>query len=340
MNPLFLAFGVAVLVAVVLDVLWTTLREGAGWGTRRLTQAAWRVALRIHGRIGSHRLLSLLGVGVVLLAVMVWIGGLWLGWSLVFCCHDGAVIDPATGASASWTERAYFAATTLLSLGPGDFVPRGAGWQLAAALATLSGLFVVTFAVTYLVPVVQAATHKRQVAVFVSSLGQSPLGLLLRSWNGESFGAFERVLQRLIWELTTVEQRHLTYPVLHYLHSAMRSQSLALSVAAVDEAVSILEHGFEGAPPCDVGALAHARACLDSLVKTIGPGGVGDVPPIPSLSPLRDQGVPVVDDEVFAERLASSGERRRRLEAIVELDGWHWEQVAWSRREPEHEGSA
>jgi hypothetical protein len=339
-NALSLAAGIAILVGVVLDVLATTLREGAGPGTRLLTRASWRAALALHRRVRSHRLLVVLGVGVVLLAVVFWIAGLWLGWVLVFWAEPEAVVRYATGEPASLEERAYFAATTLLTLGPGDFVPRAEGWRAATALASLSGLFVVTFAVTYLVPIVRAAAHKRQVAVFVASLGQSPIGLLLRSWNGRRFTSFERVLERMTWELAQVEQSHLSYPVLHYLHSATRTRSMALSVASVDEALTILELGFDEGVRCDPGVLSQARASLESLIDTLGPPPGGDVPPPPPLEPLRRQGVPVTDDATFEARVERVAARRRRLRGLVEMDGWEWEQVLRSRRERERGGTA
>ncbi|MEQ9484433.1 MAG: hypothetical protein RIG27_19410 [Coleofasciculus sp. F4-SAH-05] len=47
----------------------------------------------------------------------------------------------------------------------------GAVWQIATAIASVNGFFLVTLAIAYLLPVVSAATQQRQLAVYLVGIG-------------------------------------------------------------------------------------------------------------------------------------------------------------------------
>jgi hypothetical protein len=57
---------------------------------------------------------------------------------------------------------------TLFTLGVGDYRPNGAFWQMLTALCAADGLLTITLSVTYFVPLVSAATRKRQIAASIS----------------------------------------------------------------------------------------------------------------------------------------------------------------------------
>ena len=65
---------------------------------------------------------------------------------------------------------------------------------------------------------------------------------------------------------------------------------------------------------------------LDTL-ETAASKHQPQVPPPPSLRPLRSAGVPVVSDQTFAERLYDLDERRRSLAVLVGMDGWAWDDL-------------
>ena len=50
-------------------------------------------------------------------------------------------------------------------------------------------------------------------------------------------------------------------------------------------------------------------------------------PPPPPLDRLRDAGIAVVDNATFHQRIATLGERRRLLLALVNNEGWSWDDV-------------
>lgn len=330
MSVLLFLLGTAILLVVLADLLWTTMGEGSGSMTKLVTSQLWGLALRIHRRWPSHRFLSIAGVAVFMLAVTLWIVLLWASWMLIFSSGDVAVVNGQTKVPAGFWERVYFTGFTIFTLGVGDYHPNGAFWQVLTAVASLSGLFSVTFSITYLVPVVQATTQKRHLAVYISSLGQSAQSILVHSWHKRkrSFEALEQHLTSITSEVTYLQQRHLAYPVLHYFHAQKRPEGLALSLSALDEALTLVEYGIEADFTPDEGTFRPVRQVITEFLETlfsiyIDPAD--EVPPPPSLGPLREHGIPTVSDEVFRERVAGLDKRRRLLLALVRNDGWDWD---------------
>ena len=328
MSLPLLLLGVFLLLLVLADLLWTTMGEGGGPVTKRVTSLLWGLALRVHHRWPSHRLLSIAGLAVFLSAVVLWIALLWVGWLLVFNSSTGAVVHAQTKAPADVWERVYFTGFTIFTLGTGDYQPSGRPWQVLTALASFNGLFLVTFSITYLVPVVQAATHKRYLAVYISSLGQSAQAILVHSWDGEGFTALGQHLAAVTSDIAHLEQRHLAYPVLHYLHAKQRPEGIALSLSALDEALTILAYGVEPEVRLEEGTFRPAQQVITEFLETLSSIYIDpedEAPPPPSLAPLRERGIPVVSDEVFEERVARLDKRRRLLKALVRNNGWSWD---------------
>ena len=329
MNAALIAAGILLLALVAVDVLKTTLGNGGGPFTIRFTGLAWSALLRLH-RGRHHRLLAWGGVLIMFGAVVLWTVVLWGGWTLLFLGGHIAVVEAQTRQPADLWHHIYFTGTTLFTLGPGDYLGDRTAWQILTAVAAYSGLFVITLAITYLTPVVQAATQKRQIAVQILSLGGTPCGLILDAWDGHDCHSLGQYLPPLATELTKLEQRHLAYPVLHYFHSLKPEEAASLRVAALDEALTILEHGL-AAPDClPPRQCRPVRRVITRLLETLDGAHIAadeEVPPIPSLAPLRAQGIPVVDDATFEARVAPLEPRRRLLAGLVTSDGWSWDDI-------------
>ena len=119
--------------------------------------------------------------------------------------------------------------------------------------------------------------------------------------------------------------------MLHHFRGDRRREALAPSLAALDEALSIAEHGLDG--DClSPGAFHPARAAIDTLLDRIEDQSVepAEQPPRPpSLDALRRDGYPPRSDESFREALREDvcDRRRRLLLALVEGEGWSWDTV-------------
>lgn len=328
MNIPLLGVGVVLIAVVMWDVLVTTLAVGrpAGPVTGRVTHALWKLALRGRG----HSMLAAFGVGLTLLILVLWLLGLWAGWSLVFNAGPAAVVDTAGGEPAGFWQRVYFAGYTLFTLGNGEFRPDGVAWQLATVAALVNGLALATLGITYLVPVTSAASQRRSLATLIAAMGDRPDDMVALLWTDEGFSGLHDRLALLEPRLSLLTQQHLAYPVLHYFHSPERSAAAAPMIARLDEAVTLVRSGVasEASPPDSLTSPAHSTLTrfLDTLRSAfIEPARAA--PPAPSLARLRDAGVPTVDDETFRSRLDELSERRRLLLAFIRNDGWTWDDV-------------
>ena len=203
-------------------------------------------------------------------------------------------------------------------------------WRAITALAAANGFGVLTLGIAYLTPLLTAATEKRQLALDVSILGESADQIVRRAWNGTDCSPLEPHLARLASSLTLLAQRYLTYPALHYFHSTDRSSAAAPSLAALDEALTLLTLGCPPRVRPQAFALDTTRRAVSTVLSTLRSAYVepaDEVPPPPDLGALREAGVPTVSEAEFHQSLEEVEERRRLLLALVKGDGWNWNEV-------------
>jgi hypothetical protein len=331
--------GAGLLVYALIDLLWTCFLEGGAPVTTRACSWLAKGLLKCQTRRTSRRLIAKAGLVSAVTTVLVWGVSIWAGWTLIFCASPGGLVASDTGRPADLTERVYFVGYTIFTLGLGDYKPVGHFYEIVTALAAGSGFILFGLALAYVVPVVSAATAKRQLGVCIWALGKDPGDIIARAWNGADSTALNPHLVSLVPMLAGLGESHLTYPVLHFFHSTKRSSSAAASVAALDEALTILECGMQQGCSLDVPSLGAAREAITEFLNTLAPALIypaADSPPSPSLQPLRDLGLPAVDDELFEASLASVKDRRRLLLALVRNEGWDWDAV-WPTAEQQQE---
>jgi hypothetical protein len=314
-----------VLLALV-DLITTTVAAGSGGGplTSRLAPALWQAVLVAHRRSHSHKLLTAGGMLIVLSVMVMWLVLVLAGWWLVFLSSTTAVVT-TTGAPAEGIARLYFAGSSMFTLGNSDYRPGGAIWQMATLLSTITGLVLVTLAVTYLVPVASAVSERRSLANYIASLGDSPHDLLIQAWNGKSFGSLTQHLVALAPLLHSARQRHLAYPVLHYFHSEDPDSAAAVNVVLLAQALHLLKYGVAPDDLPDRAALDAADRSVSSFLDTLASAFIDPVDealPYPPLAPLREAGIPTVSEDEYEAAMAQTVEGRRRMAAFLEDDGW------------------
>lgn len=91
-------------------------------------------------------------------------------------------------------------------------------------------------------PIISAAIQKRSLAIYISSLGGTGDSILTNAWNGKDFGNLDQHLINLTPLIIGLSEQYSAYPVLHYFYTTERSRSLPLSLAALDEAMTILQY--------------------------------------------------------------------------------------------------
>ena len=323
--------GIALVLLVIYDVIWTTLRlQGAGPLTSWVTTALWRLSLKV---TRTHKTLAIAGFDVVLFTVCLWIGLIWIGWTLVMGMSPHAVVNAATGQPTRFWEQFYVVGTNLITIGTAEYRPDGAAWHLMATLAAANGFFLVSLIITYLLPLVQAVQQRREISVYISALGATPDEILRQAWNGSSFGRLGDHLIALTPLIMALGQGHLNYPVLHCFHSRNRDAAMAPMIAVLDETLTLLE-GVDSEVCPDRVALYPLRGAIQQLLSTLAEAHLEPEkvpPPAPSLDGLREAGIPTLPDGELRRRVDGLTDRRRLLLGLVEQEGWSWRDVVEPR---------
>ncbi|ELY98067.1 potassium channel family protein [Natrialba asiatica] len=352
MNPLFLLAGTVVLAAVIVDLLWTTLWVDGGSGplSGRLTTGVWHGLRRVTDNY--PRALSLAGPIILALTLAMWIGLIWLGWTLLFAGGTTALADSQTGDPATWAGRLYYVAYTMFTSGNGDYTPTSSVWELVSSFTTATGMAFVTLGVSYVLSVLGAVSEKRAFASDVTGLGERSEAFVRTSWTGDvapsdydsetdgrrpdggrageaqnPFSGLELPLESLASQLSLLAEQHKSYPILHYYHSEQAMQASAVAVPILDDALTLFRHGVPADEQLDPTLVENARTSVDSYLETLDTAFIDpaeEVPPEPELERLREEGIPTVSDEEFDAALAELSDRRRKLLGVVRADAWEW----------------
>ncbi|MFC7215175.1 potassium channel family protein [Saliphagus sp. GCM10025334] len=327
MQWLYLGLGAALLVAVIVDIIWTTLwvDGGAGPLSRRLTTGTWRI-LRAVGR-SRPRALSTAGPLILTLSLAMWIGILWFGWTFVFAAGDVALVSTRNGNPADWPGRFYYVAYTMFTDGNGDYSPTSSTWEIASSFTTATGMALVTLGVSYVITVLGAVSSKRSFASDVTGLGNSSEEFVRTAWDDDSFEGIERPLESLATQLSQLAEQHKSYPILHYYHSEQGDRASAMAVPILDESLTLLRHAVEEETRPNEAILTHARSSTDDYLETLDSAFIepaAEAPPPPDLGRLREAGIDTVSDDDFERTLEESETRRRHLLGVVRADAWYW----------------
>lgn len=330
MSWMLAGAGAFIVALTLLDFVWTALSlRGAGPITKHVSRAIWFM-FRHGPRLGRPHLLSATGPCILFGTVAGWALLIWLGWFLIFAAGERAVlVTPAMQPADVW-GRLYFAGFTISTLGVGDLAPGGPVWQALTAIGALNGLIVITAGITYLLAVLSAVVEMRQMASYVSSLGNTSEDLVICGWDGQSFKPLQDHLANLTPQVLANVQQQLAYPILHYFHSSEPSTAAAPALAVLNEALTILEHGVAPQLRLPNAAPRPLRTAIASLLHNATPGYLRlaeQAPPAPDLQQLRAAGIGTVADEEFHRVLELRSQRRRLLLAMVRHEAWSWDAI-------------
>lgn len=274
MDAVLLLGGVLLLLVLCADVFATTTGSGstrsAGPVTARVAKWLWRGALVLHRRRPSHRGLHYFGFGLTVGTVATWIVAMWAAWTLVFASAHDSVVGATTGEPTDLAAKAYFAGYAVLTLGNGEYVPSSTAWQIATLGAAATGLALVTLAVTYILNVVQASSRRRALATTIWTLGDDADAMVHRA------GADPRHVNDQLWSLVElfadVREQHVSFPVLHYLHSTDRHRALPAQAAELAVALERLRaSGSTATTPLSPSIVESLARVVDEYIQAVAP---------------------------------------------------------------------
>lgn len=314
-----------------IDLIWTTvLPHGAGPLSSTIARGVSSL-IHVPSQTVKRWVQHLGGSANLLLTLSCWVALAWIGWWLVFLGLPQGVVSTATGEPAGTLDRLYFAGYNLFTLGLGDFKPNGWIAQLLTPLAAFWGLVTVTLSITYIIPVLSAVNEQRQLTALIRDLGPTPASQVAGAWDGKSVERYlERINQSIVPRIHLHNQRHRTYPVVHYFRSASRDDNFAVMIAVLDEALGLIEEALDSDCRADPWLIRPARRAISGLLQQMDGSFVrvhGDTPPVGSLRVLMQTGIPLIDSSVYVQGVKRTTDRRRRLATFVADAGWSWHSI-------------
>ena len=257
-----LGAGLVLLVAwdIVLTVLHPAARGPVSYVTNRLS---WRLVRDLLTRLRWRARLQAAGPLAMLLNVIAWVGGLWLGFALIYLPFVASLGYDAPGLGAKGAlEALYLSAVALTTVGFGDVVAHTDALRLVTVLESASGLAAFTAAITYVISVYPLVSSIRGTALRLSDLGaEAPEGAARLLPDGE-------------WELADLHRALIEthenirrFPVLYYFHAP----TLAESVDTILRSSAVLLLVFRWGMDEGIGASsgAYVNALEQSLFRLI-----------------------------------------------------------------------
>jgi hypothetical protein len=313
--------GAAIVLVVLIDVFQSivTPRPTAGRlrSSRYLVRYLWYICRWLSYRLKSTRrrdaLLGSFGPFSVLAMLFNWVVLLLLGYGLLLDAMRDQIRPSPSGLGTSL----YFAATSMFTIGFGDYVATSAPARIVSILAGATGLGMFALVITFLYSVTQAF-QRREVAVvsLEAGAGAPPSGVtLLETYAAAGLdGDLAEVFRRWQDWAAEVLDTHLAYTPLAYFRSSHDNDSWISSLGAVMDAATLvlttleMDDGNEspGGPLLTRRARGWAK-----LARSVGGHCIEDLVLYYDLPDVRDVGVEFDEFRQARHRLAKVGYRLR-----------------------------
>jgi hypothetical protein len=332
MNILYGIAGIVLIVTVLRDLIITTLSfQGAGRITRFISEKIWRLFLRISNGKGTSKLLDHVGYINMVIIILTWVMGMWLGAFLLLLTDPLSVLDSRTNEVTTAWEKLYFTGYTLSTLGNGDYKPGNTLWDITTNLLAFSGLAFITVSITYIMPVLSAVILQVKLSVFIHCMGNTPQQILINGWNGKNFDRLLKHDAEISNDVIQHSENHRAYPIIHYFHNSALKKSIIPSLAMLDEALSMLMHVVAEHARPDEKDLSLLRGSLDFYMEVLKQDQkieTDAMPEPPDWSELEQQGIPLKQGSLYTFNAHEDLKKRRRILAHLLLeDGWNWHAV-------------
>lgn len=326
MSILFI-IGIVTVILAILDIIWTILwvEGGAGFITKTICKVTWWGVSRLAH--GNRKALRLIGPALLTLTLFNWIFLLWVGWTLVFLSHSGAIVDTVNQTPIIWQNVVYYTGYTLFTLGLGDYAPGSPLWQILTALASGTGMLFFTLGASYIISVVGAVLDKRSFSSSINEIGGRSETIVIDAWNGTNTSRLDLLLLNLSDHLSVLSMKQTAYPLLNYFHTTHKEKAIAIALPIIDDALSLIVYGMgEETHPNPVLVKKFRKGIgnhLDTLQETyVTPA---ETPlSLPNIQALKEAGLPVAASDVFERRMTAPTvvKRRRQLLGLLHEDNW------------------
>ncbi|MDX1620162.1 MAG: hypothetical protein R3320_04175 [Nitriliruptorales bacterium] len=318
--------GVVIVAVTIYDLAATVIgaSRGAGPISGRVAARLWHWLLKIHQRGEGHPvMLRRSGPSILALIFILWVALLIVGWAMVF---GGAntVVSIDSEEPLAFLGKVYFAAATIIGRGTTAGRPQGELWEFMEVVAGVSGIALLSLSIAYVIPVVQAVVNKRQVALYISSLGETPEKILDHCWNGSDLADLNLHVIALTPMVAGLAERHLAFPIVHYFHSSERATAIGPAIVSLDEVLTMNARVIDAEHRVSESATIPLRQAITHFLDTLDTSFIDAVDEdvdITAIERLEEAGVPVAD-ELPEDPFSETAERRQLLRGYLEHDGW------------------
>jgi hypothetical protein len=208
----------------------------------RLARYGWRawrsVALRLRDPERREDALATFAPTLLISLLIVWVAMETVGFGLLFWAFRSGVNPHPDLASAI-----YFAGTSLLTIGYGDFAPTSGVTRVLSLIAGASGLGTFAVVTTFLFQTFAAFQRREAFIVSISErIGAPPSGLefILRHLKLDLTSDISPILREAQHWIAEVLDTHLAYPSLTYFRSSHDDESWIGTLGAILDASTLL----------------------------------------------------------------------------------------------------
>ena len=276
MEPIAFLLGILLITIVVWDLFETIVVPRPTPGRFRIGRYMIRSSWRVFRYVGRPRngtahdtLLGLFAPAATLALLIVWLGTLIVGYGLVLF----AIRDQISPRPADLGATIYFAATSVLTLGFGDFVAAGSAARVVVIVAAASGLGVVALVVTFLFSLYGSYQRREvQVVTLQAAAGAPPSAVqLLKTYA--RLGLVDRLPGFFSeWERWAAEvlDTHVAYPLLGFFRSSHDNLSWISALGTVLDAASLVLTTIDGVPRGDAELFRRVGSHLVEDITNLG----------------------------------------------------------------------
>ncbi len=332
MSFFLLALGVSLTIAIIIDILITTLSpNGSGFITSYVTRYTWELYLRVSNHKPKKIFLKSSGVFIICLVLTIWVSALWIGNTLIIYTDSYALLNSDDQPVTTFNKKLYYIGYVLSTLGNGEYKPSNNFWQLYTSIISFNGLILITVALSYVVPILEAVAKKRKLSLEIASFGMNPMEIIEKNWEKDQFASFVGQCQELKSEILLLSQLHLAYPILHYFHSTEIKTSLPICLSMIDEVINFVNCAIEEKPFKKELGICKLNFALTTYLQTLNAAHIApakSTPPIPDYKHLKLKGLPIIeDDNQVKENYNEIKNRRKLVSGYLLTDGWQWNQM-------------
>ncbi len=328
MNTLLLILGILLTLWGLTEGLWTSLWVDGNSApiTSRITTWIWKF-FRLVVNSKNNKTLSLAGPVILLSTVVLWILFIWIGWSLIFYSYPESLLVKSTNSLPDFIDAVWYVAYCMFTVGNGDYTPQGDIWQVLSSLVAFTGMAMVTLSITYVLQVISAVVNKRAFASQILSIGKTPEEFVKKQWTGNDFGAIELQLNSLSQQLSTLNEQHMAFPILHYYHAAKGKKSQDIAIAVLDDALTIIDLALEEKYKPAETILSSARQTVETFLETVRMAFIQaakEPPGAPDYNILKEREIPLISEQQFIEKLEKEKDRRKLILGLINSGAWQW----------------